>query len=48
MGGEDLTVTSDEPGGTVDESTASDTLNILLKYRTDLAKAEKELAAASK
>jgi MoxR-like ATPase len=33
---------------TVDESTASDTLNILLKYRTDLAKAEKELAAASK
>jgi len=32
---------------TVDESTASDTLNILLKYRTDLAKAEKELAAAS-
>jgi hypothetical protein len=32
----------------VDESTASDTLNILLKYRTDLAKAEKELAAASK
>src|ERR671910_599425 len=33
---------------TVDEATASDTLNILLKYRTDLAKAEKELAAASK
>ena len=33
---------------TVDESTASDTLNILLTYRTDLAKAEKELAAASK
>jgi len=33
---------------TVDESTASDTLNILLKYRTDLAKAEKELASASK
>jgi MoxR-like ATPase len=33
---------------TVDESTASDTLNILLKYRTDLAKAEKELAAATK
>jgi MoxR-like ATPase len=33
---------------TVDETTASDTLNILLKYRTDLAKAEKELAAASK
>jgi MoxR-like ATPase len=32
---------------TVDESTASDTLNILLKYRTDLAKAEKELASAS-
>src|ERR671913_555700 len=26
---------------TVDEATASDTLNILLKYRTDLAKAEK-------
>src|ERR671914_805591 len=33
---------------TVDEATASDTLNILLKYRTDLAKAEKELAAAAK
>jgi MoxR-like ATPase len=33
---------------TVDERTASDTLNILLKYRTDLAKAEKELAAAGK
>ena len=33
---------------TVDEATASDTLNILLKYRTDLAKAEKELSAASK
>jgi MoxR-like ATPase len=33
---------------TVDESTASETLNILLKYRTDLAKAEKELAAAGK
>jgi MoxR-like ATPase len=33
---------------TVDEATASDTLNILLKYRTDLAKAEKELAAATK
>jgi MoxR-like ATPase len=33
---------------TVDEATASDTLNILLKYRTDLAKAEKELAAAGK
>jgi MoxR-like ATPase len=32
---------------TVDEKTASDTLNILLKYRTDLAKAEKELASAS-
>src|SRR5918996_1345962 len=31
---------------TVDERTASETLHILLKYRTDLAKAEKELAAA--
>src|SRR5829696_8401540 len=31
-----------------DGGTGSDTLNILRKYRTDLAKAEKELAAASK
>jgi MoxR-like ATPase len=30
---------------TIDAKTATDTLNILLKYRTDIQKAEKELAS---
>ncbi|CAN5561516.1 MoxR family ATPase [soil metagenome] len=33
---------------TIDEATATDTLHVLLKYKSDLAKAEKELASASK
>ncbi len=33
---------------TIDEATATDTLHVLLKYKSDLAKAEKELQSASK